>query len=69
MNTFLSVLGSAMLVVGLIICQLGRFKKKHPNAELLAHFYHMITPKASGIDYNQKRSVELISTQFRGKQP
>jgi hypothetical protein len=38
--------GAAILVLGLIIYQLKQFGKKHPNADLLAHFYQMITPDA-----------------------
>jgi hypothetical protein len=45
MNAFLFVLGAAGLVSVLIICQLKTFRKKHPNAEMLARFYHIITPK------------------------
>jgi hypothetical protein len=43
MNTFLLVSGAAVLVFALIICQLKVFREKHPNAEMLARLYQMIT--------------------------
>jgi hypothetical protein len=46
MTTFLFAVSSAILVLGLIICQLRMFDKKHPNAEMLARIYQMITSRA-----------------------
>jgi hypothetical protein len=46
MNTFLFAVAAAILVLGLIICQLRMLDKKHPNAEMLARFYQMITSNA-----------------------
>ena len=42
MNTFFLILGAAVVVLGLIICQLKAFRKKHPHAEMLADLYQII---------------------------
>jgi hypothetical protein len=45
MNTLILVTAAAILVLGLIICQLKLLGEKHPNAEMLARFYQIIAPK------------------------
>jgi hypothetical protein len=46
MKTFiLLVIGAAILVLGLIVWHLRLFAKRHPNAEMLARFYQMITSR------------------------
>jgi hypothetical protein len=45
MKPFILVIGAAILVLGLIICQLKMLGKKQPNTEMLTRFYLMITSK------------------------
>jgi hypothetical protein len=46
MKTFiLLVIGAAILVLGLIVWHLRLLAKRHPNAEMLARFYQMITSR------------------------
>jgi hypothetical protein len=48
MKIILIVVGSVVIVLGLMILQLRFLKKYHPNAELLIHFLKLLGSHANG---------------------